>query len=66
MTHQFQLFSARDMAPRPQLKKIITRERMEEVRKLIDSGQMSIAARQLADLNDSLEQIEKRLTNKRK
>jgi hypothetical protein len=54
-----------DMRPKVSLKKIITRERMEEVRKLMDKGDGRSAAEKLADLNEALEKLERRITNKK-
>lgn len=58
---QRELFGFEDMRPKVSLKKIITRERMEEVRKLIDKGDDRSAAEKLADLNEALEKLEKRI-----
>lgn len=59
--HQFQLFPPKAIAPRVQLKKIITKERMEEVRAMIDSKKPKNAAQALRDLNDDLESLERRI-----
>jgi hypothetical protein len=61
MTHQFNIFPHKDTASRVGLKKIITKERMEEVRKLIDSKKPTSAAQALRNLNDDLESLERRI-----
>ncbi len=62
---QRDLFGFEDMRPKVSLKKIITRERMEEVKKLMDKGDSRSAAEKLADLNEALEKLERRITNKK-
>lgn len=62
---QTDLFGFEDMRPKVSLKKIITRERMEEVRKLMDQGDDRSAAEKLADLNEALEKLERRITHKK-
>jgi uncharacterized membrane protein (DUF106 family) len=58
---QTDLFGFEDMRPKLILKKIITKERMEEVRKLMDKGDDRSAAERLSDLNEALEKLEKRI-----
>jgi len=58
---QRDLFGFEDMRPKVSLKKIITKERMEEVKKLMDKGDSRSAAERLADLNEALEKLEKRI-----
>ncbi len=62
---QTDLFGFEDMRPKLILKKIITKERMEEVRKLMDKGDDRSAAERLSDLNEALEKLERRITNKK-
>lgn len=62
---QRDLFGFEDMRPKVSLKKIITRERMEEVKKLMDNGDDRSAAERLSDLNEVLEKLERRITNKK-
>lgn len=58
---QRDLFEFEDMRPKVSLKKIITKERMEEVRKLMDKGDDRSAAEKLSDLNEALDKLEKRI-----
>ncbi len=62
---QTDLFGFEDMRPKLILKKIITKERMEEVKKLMDKGDSRSAAEKLSDLNEALEKLERRITNKK-
>lgn len=62
---QTDLFGFEDMRPKVSLKKIITRERMEEGKKLMDQGDDRSAAERLADLNEALEKLERRITHKK-
>lgn len=62
---QRDLFGFEDMRPKVSLKKIITKERMEEVKKLMDKGDSRSAAEKLADLNEALEKLERRITHRK-
>lgn len=62
---QRDLFGFEDMRPKVSLKKIITKERMEEVKKLMDKGDSRGAAEKLGDLNEALEKLERRITHKK-
>ncbi len=62
---QRDLFGFEDMRPKLSLKKIITKERMEEVKKLMDKGDSRGAAEKLGDLNEALEKLERRITHKK-
>lgn len=61
-----ELFGFKDMTPwaKKGVKKIITRERMEEVKKLLDKKDGRGAAQVLRDINDKLERFERRISNK--
>jgi hypothetical protein len=61
MTHQFQIFTPKETAPRVQLKKIITKERMDEVRALLESNRNTNAAQALRDIREDLESLERRI-----
>ena len=61
-----ELFGFKDMTPwaKKGVKKIITRERMEEVKKLLEKKDGRGAAQILRDINEKLERFEKRISNK--
>jgi len=61
-----ELFGFKDMTPwaKKGVKKIITRERMEEVKALLDKKDGRGAAQILRDMNEKLERFEKRISNK--
>jgi len=61
-----ELFGFKDMTPwaKKGVKKIITRERMEEVKKLLEQKDGRGAAQILRDMNEKLERFEKRISNK--
>jgi len=52
------------MRPKVSLKKIITRERMEEVKNLMLKGDSQAVAERLRSLNEALEKLEKRIKNR--
>jgi hypothetical protein len=57
MNHQLHLFSP--------IKKAITKERIEQAKKLIAKSDTRSQLQGLRDLNDMLEIVERRITNKR-
>jgi len=61
-----ELFGFKDMVPwaKKGVKKIITRERMEEVKALLEKKDGRGAAQILRDMNEKLERFEKRISNK--
>lgn len=61
-----ELFGFKDMNPwaKKGVKKIITRERMEEVKKLLDKKDGRGAAQVLRDMNERLEKFERSISNK--
>jgi len=61
-----ELFGFKDMTPwaKKGVKKIITRELMEEVKKLLEKKDGRGAAQILRDINEKLERFEKRISNK--
>lgn len=63
--NQHELFGFKDTRPKLSLKKVITRERMEEVQKLLDKNDGRGAAEKLRELNEALEKIERRISYKK-
>lgn len=61
---QAELFGFNDMRPKLSLKKVITRERMQEIKDLLDKKDGRGAAEKLRDLRYGLEALERRITNK--
>lgn len=61
-----ELFGFKDNTPwaKKGVKKIVTRERLDEAKKLLDKKDGRGAAAILRDMNDKLERFEKRITNK--
>jgi hypothetical protein len=57
-------FGFKDSQPHLKLKKIVTKERIEEMKKLYKAGKINSTCILLSDLNDKLENYEKRLKNK--
>ncbi len=64
MAEQKSLFGFNDMRPKLGLKKIITRERMEEGKRLMKKGDDKGAAAILRDVRYKLEAYERRISNK--
>ena len=64
MAEQKALFGFEDMRPKLGLKKIITRERMEEGKRLMKKGDNKGAAELIRDIRYKLEAIERRISNK--
>lgn len=63
MGDQKNLFGFEDMRPKLMLKKHITRERMDEIKAMLDKKNGKSAGRMLRELNDELEKVERRLSN---
>lgn len=61
-----ELFGFKDMTPwaKKGVKKIVTRERLDEAKKLLENNNGRGAAAILRDINDKLERFEKRISNK--
>jgi hypothetical protein len=64
MAEQKALFGFEDMRPKLGLKKIITRERMEEGKRLMKKGDNKGAAALIRDIRYKLEAIERSISNK--
>ncbi len=66
MGEQRELFGPKDTVPKVGtiLKKVITKERLLEAKKIYASGDYKTSAAMLRDLNDKLEVIEKRISHK--
>lgn len=62
---QRDLFGFDDMRPKLSLKKIITKERLEEVKRLLDKHDDRSAVEKLEDLRDELEKLDRRLSNRK-
>jgi len=62
---QHELFGFNDTRPKLTLKKIITKERMDEVKRLLDKKDGKGAAQKLRELNEELEKVERRIKNKK-
>lgn len=62
-----ELFGFKDMTPwaKKGVKKIITRERLEEVKALLEKKDDRGAAQVLRDMGERLEKFERRITNKK-
>jgi hypothetical protein len=61
--NQLPLFGFEEMRPKASLKKIITRERMEEVKSLLYSNPEK-SAQCLRELNEKLEEFERRINSR--
>lgn len=66
MPEQKELFGFEDMRPKLSLKKVITKERLKEIQTYLDNKDGKSAAEKLRELNEELEKIERRITNKPK
>jgi len=64
MAAQKELFGFNDSRPKLSLKKIITPERMNEVKKLLEEKKYLTAEQRLRELRYDLEKLERRITNK--
>ncbi len=58
-------FGFKDSQPHLKLKKIVTKERIAEMNKLLSEGKINGTCALLSDLNDKLERYEKRITHKK-
>jgi hypothetical protein len=61
---QCSLFTPKEMAPHPPIKKVITRERLNEITRLWKAGDTRGAADRLEDMQLGLESINKRIKTK--
>ena len=61
MSDQKELFGFHDMRPKLSLKKIITRERILEVQKLLEERKLMTAEQRLRELRYELENLERRI-----
>ena len=64
MGKQKDLFGFQDMRPKLSVKKVITKERMQEIQRLLESKDSLGAAQKLRELRYGLEAIERRISNK--
>ncbi len=64
MDKQKDLFGFNDMRPKLSLKKIITKERMQEVQKLLEKKDGLTAEQKLRELRYDLEKLERRINNR--
>jgi len=64
MAEQKSLFGFKDMLPKANLKKIITKERIQEVQALLDKKDGRGAAEKLREMRCALEAYERRISNK--
>ena len=61
---QKDLFGFNDMRPKLSVKKVITKERLQEVQRLLENKDSLGAAQKLRELRYGLEAIERRIRNK--
>ncbi len=64
MNNQKELFGFEDTRPKLSLKKIITKERMQEVQKLLEEKKLMTAEQRLRELRYDLEKLERRISNR--
>jgi hypothetical protein len=64
MNNQKELFGFNDSRPKLSLKKIITKERMQEVQKLLEERKLMTAEQRLRELRYDLEKLERRISNR--
>ena len=64
MDNQKELFGFNDSRPKLSLKKIITKERMQEVQKLLEDRKLMTAEQRLRELRYDLEKLERRISNR--
>lgn len=66
MPEQKELFGFSDMTPwaKKGIRKIITKERMEQIKKLLEKKDSRGAAAKLRDLGEKLEAFNRRISNK--
>ena len=65
MDNQKELFGFNDSRPKLSLKKIITKERIQEVQKLLEDKKLLTAEQRLRELRYELENLEKRISHKK-
>jgi len=61
---QKELFGFNDSRPKLSLKKIITKERMQEVQKLLEDKKLLTAEQRLRELRYDLEKLERRISHR--
>ncbi|MFO0447613.1 MAG: hypothetical protein ACK52I_02795 [Pseudomonadota bacterium] len=64
MAEQQALFGFNDMRPKMSLRSIITRERIEEVKKLLQHKDGKGAEEKLREMREELEKLERRISNR--
>jgi len=64
MNSQKELFGFNDTRPKLSLKKIITKERMQEVQKLLEEKKLLTAEQRLRELRYDLEKLERRISHR--
>ena len=67
MADQGSLFGFKDMTPwaKKGVKKVITKERLVEVQRLLDNKDGRGAAEKLREMNEGLERFERRISNQK-
>jgi hypothetical protein len=63
MAEQKDLFGFSEMRPKLSLKKIITKERIQEVQKLLEDKKLMTAEQRLRELRYDLEKLERRISH---
>jgi len=61
--HQLPLFGFKENLPHLKLKKIVSKERIDEMNALYKKGDMRSVVGKLEDLQESLDRFEKRIKN---
>ncbi len=64
MNNQKELFGFDDTRPKLSLRNIITKERMQEVQKLLEDKKLMTAEQRLRELRYDLEKLERRISNR--
>ncbi len=70
MDNQGELFGFEDLRPRlnlakAEIKKVVTKERIAEMKKMYEAGNAKGLLSLLESVNDKLDRLDKRLTNKK-
>lgn len=65
MDNQKSLFGVKDMQPKMNLKKIITKERLKEIQGYLDKRDGLSAEQKLREMRYELENMERRISHKR-
>jgi len=65
MDNQKELFGFNDSRPKLSLKKVITKERLQEVQKLIEERKLLSAEQRLRELRYDLEKLERRISQRK-